>query len=444
MIKESAKLLVFILLATACSSLYHTTETPEQEENQAGYYNEDYMRFHDFTYRENIKTARLHKAGFALSMPAIRLGSDDHLVLSFDDLDADIKQYHYELIHCDANWKRSDLNKHQYSEGFETGNIDNYDFSYNTVEDFTNYTLRFPKENEPRPTISGNYIIKVFLSGNREQAVITQRFMVFESKVSITAEITKATPASRRYTHQEVNFSIQYDGYSVVNPEENIKVMIMKNQRWDKMLRNIKPRSIRSGELDYHYDGKLVFSGLNEFRFFDTRSLKHQAPRIEKLYHDSIENHVKIKPDRPKTFENYTSVEDINGKFYITSYDVNREKALESDYTWVHLSLLYNNPMEEGSVYVIGAMSNWQFLEKNKMKYNHDSKRYESSLYLKQGYYNYHYVFLPNNSDRGDASIFEGQHYETENNYTIFVYHRPPGGLYDKLIAVERINSKIN
>jgi hypothetical protein len=91
----------------------------------------------------------------------------------------------------------------------------------------------------------------------------------------------------------------------------------------------------------------------------------------------------------------------------------------------------------------MGDLSKWQFLDKAKMTYNYKAKGYQVSMYLKQGYYNYHYVFLPNNSDTGDASMFEGQHYETENNYTIFVYHRPGGENYDKLIAAERVNSEI-
>lgn len=430
------------LLFTGCTVTDQTTVSPESETQDEAFYQKDHFRYHDYIYKDNIKTVMLHKAGFELSMPIIKLNSNDQLFLSFDDLDADVKSYRYEIIHCNTNWKRSELSKYQYIKGYKEGLIEKYEFSFNTMEDFTHYTLKFPKENGMKPIVSGNYILSVYETGKKNDPAFTRRFRIYEPKVSISASVEPATPVDKRNTHHEIDFTIKLGDYYVADSHRNIKVKIMQNQRWDKIKKNIKPRSIRPEKLDYNYEGKIIFSGLNEYRFFDTRSLRHEAPGIERISYDSTGNHVTLKPDQRKTYKNYSTVNDINGNFYITSYEVNRQKELEADYTWVHFFLPYKAPLTDGNIYLMGSLTEWQFLEKGKMKYNYEMKGYEASLYLKQGYYNYHYVFLPNNSDTGNASMLEGEHVETENNYTIFVYHRPSGEIYDKLIAVEKINSR--
>ena len=35
----------------------------------------------------------------------------------------------------------------------------------------------------------------------------------------------------------------------------------------------------------------------------------------------------------------------------------------------------------------------------------------------------------------------EGSHWDTENDYAIFVYHREEGTYYDQLISVQYLNS---
>ena len=75
------------------------------------------------------------------------------------------------------------------------------------------------------------------------------------------------------------------------------------------------------------------------------------------------------------------------------------------------------------------------------MAYDYPNKAYVANLYVKQGYYNYQYVFLPNNQKTGDETVIEGNHFETENEYTIYIYNREPGTIFDKLIGLKQINT---
>ena len=78
------------------------------------------------------------------------------------------------------------------------------------------------------------------------------------------------------------------------------------------------------------------------------------------------------------------------------------------------------------------------------MVYDETAKAYTGTVYLKQGYYNYEYVFLANDKNEGDASVFEGDHQETENDYTILIYHRMLSDGYDRIVGARTVNSKIN
>ena len=43
-----------------------------------------------------------------------------------------------------------------------------------------------------------------------------------------------------------------------------------------------------------------------------------------------------------------------------------------------------------------------------------------------------------------DFTETEGNHWETENNYSILVYYRPPGARHDHIIGFGAVNSRQN
>ena len=74
------------------------------------------------------------------------------------------------------------------------------------------------------------------------------------------------------------------------------------------------------------------------------------------------------------------------------------------------------------------------------MAYDRHTKQYTTSLLLKQGYYNYQYVYVPNGETKGTAALFEGNYSETMNKYTMYVYYRDQGEYWDRLIGFSTIN----
>ena len=75
------------------------------------------------------------------------------------------------------------------------------------------------------------------------------------------------------------------------------------------------------------------------------------------------------------------------------------------------------------------------------MTYNKEKRYYEANIYLKQGYYNYEYVLKKFDGENLNRFI-EGSHYQTDNDYHIYIYHRQTGESYDRLIGIQKLTSK--
>lgn len=403
------------------------------------YYGSISIRYEDYVYRKNIKTVLLHDETYELSKAILNLDSQEKLILSFDDLDADLKNYSYTLIHCNSNWDPSDLMPAEYMDGFQENTINDYHYSFNTIQKYTHYNTVFPNETM-RITKSGNYILKVFVDGNPENIVITKRFMVYQNKIIIQAKVSAASIIADRNYKQEIDFTIKHSGYEIKNPYGDLKVVLTQNSRWDNAITTLKPLFVKDDELVYDYDEDNVFQGGNEFRNFDIKSIRYHSERIYSVKTDSSGNQVELYTDEKRSFKRYYTNPDINGKYLIKIQEGNNSEV-EADYCFVHFFLPYDDALTNGNLYVFGAFNDWKCTRENLLHYNEKHFGYECTLYLKQGYYNYEYVFLADGATVADETLVEGTHYDTENDYTIFVYHRQNGTFYDQLIGLKHMNS---
>ena len=194
--------------------------------------------------------------------------------------------------------------------------------------------------------------------------------------------------------------------------------------------------------MEYNYEDLNVFNGGNEFRTFDTRTTKFQTQYVKKIEPDSSTIfHFYLKDEESRSFKRYSIEDDINGHYLIKVYDGNNSD-LEADYVQVHFHLNSDNIMPNGNYYVYGALTNWSIVPLARLKYNYDEQAYETNLFLKQGYYNYEYVFVEDGKKTPDETLIEGNHFETENDYSLYVYQQLPASRYQRLIGYKKISSK--
>lgn len=407
------------------------------------YYNDQQLVYNDHVYDKSISSILLYKSGFNLSEPIIQLNAGETLQLEFDDFKRDPVEYYYSFTHCDASWNPTEIWSNEYIEGMSEDRIDQYEYSFNTRKPYTHYALVFPNE-KMALKLSGNYVLRVFTHSDDGSEILafTRRFLVFDPKIDIEAQVHRATTIDETDTHQEVDFVLKTERYRIDAPFQDLKICILQNSRWDNALTNLKPYMVKGDLLDYSYDnGSNQFAAANEFRHFDFRSLKYLSDKVKEIRHEDNEYHVTLWETERRVFKIYTGDEDIDGRFLLKTED---ESSVETmgEYAYVHFFLPYSAPVVHGNLYVAGGFNSWQYTTENRMQYNYNRHGYEAVLYLKQGYYNYLYVLLENNAEAGDATYIEGSHYETQNSYTILVYHHERGTVYDQLIAVGNYNTR--
>ena len=78
----------------------------------------------------------------------------------------------------------------------------------------------------------------------------------------------------------------------------------------------------------------------------------------------------------------------------------------ESEYIIVHFALEADKKNNNGEYYVCGQWNSYVFSPENKMKYDSQNGVYDASILLKQGYYNYSYLFVPKGEKKGLTSDF--------------------------------------
>lgn len=391
----------------------------------------------DKIYKENIRTALMFVEGDELSFPVLDLRSDKKMVLLFDDLDADIKDYYYTIIHCNADWTPSDLAPSEYIDGYFEDQIDQYQSSFNTTVDYTHYTLSLPND-YVKPVLSGNYIIKVYDSANPEEIVFTKRFMLVESQTQIETQLKNMAQSSYFYNDQQLEIKVEYNGSEFYDIDQNLILNILKNYNWKQSLVLERADIIRNNEFIFNDFSRLKFKGGNEFHHFNTKNIHYAGENIQNISFVNQVYHFQLAEDKDKTFGDYEYKQDINGQFKIDVTQSNYPHT-EADYAYVYFTLKMKAPVQNGDIYVWGALSNYNFTRDNKMRYNFEQKAYECRLMLKQGYYDYRYVLVEDNEP--DYTYIDGNHVQTENIYTIFVYYHDFRGNYDRLIGVNHVQS---
>jgi len=394
----------------------------------------------DHIYNEKIRTVLLYPAlndpenpTRLISPPLLPLQSQLPLVLEFDDMKGVYEGYRAKIIHCNADWTKSNLNDIEFTYEYNDYRILKYDQSFSTKVPYYHYRFEVPKLK-----LSGNYVLVVYSERDRSP-VLSRRFMVYESKINIAAQARFSQGIDQQFADQQIDFSINYSGYPLIAPQTDLKVVMRKNFRWDQIRTNFKPTNVRPFDqiLEYtFFKLENTFPGGNEFRYFDSRTLSARGYGIMELQREADFTRLILFPDKSRADNSYLQMDDLNGQYIVDQRESGRG-SVEADYTPVlfHLHIAEDPDI---TVYVNGAFNLWQLDERNKMTYNPDTKAYEAEILLKQGVVNYDYTVVRANT-KPDEAYVEGNYSATENDYDILVYHRPPASRADLLVGYKTV-----
>ena len=393
----------------------------------------------DAVFSETIKTVRLYKADWETSYPIGRIEDEMPLELTFDELSKTARNYSYTIVHCDADWRQSRLIPSDYMDGFTVNQIRDYKYSFNTLIPYVHYRISIPNE-DVLLKVSGNFVVLVFEDSKDDRPILCKRFCITESMVAVSAVAIRARQTALQDEWQQIDFTVNTANYPVENAYQDVKVTIIQNGQWHTALTGIRPLFVRQNELDYRQEKANLFRAGNEFRPLDTKSTRFTSTRMTAIEFKQPTYHFYPYADESRNAGRYLFYEDFNGKYAIQSEKTNQPN-IEADYVYVHFTLRSPQPLDNGQVYVAGAFCNDACTPENLMTYNAGNGHYEATILLKQGYYNYKYVFLPFKNPAIDDTKLEGSFNDTENDYIICVYHRGRSSRYDRLVGVSVVNT---
>jgi hypothetical protein len=392
-------------------------------------------------YKPYIRTAQLFSYGNQQGLPLYKLGGGNKLELEFDDMDANYKNYYYTYVLCDYNWKPANLSAFDYIKGFTQNRITIYRYSNIAFTRYTHYQAFFPDQNSV-PTRSGNYLLKVYLDGDTSKLVFTKQFLVLDQKALVTAEVVQPFTPQLFSTHQRLRFSANIKDINTFSAAQQVKAVILQNNRWDISKRDIIPTYVRGNVLEYNSENIGVFAGGKEWRWLVLRSFLLQSDRVDSGTYDKDKANFFLKPDIDRTGDRYVYFPDYNGMYNIITYE-SINPFWQGDYANIHFYFKRKDglPYPDDDIYLAGGFTNFELNDKWKMTFNLATGQYEVNAFLKQGYYNYTY-FAVNKSNPTRVAEMEGNYWETENAYTILIYYKSFTDRNDQLIGVTTINSR--
>lgn len=418
---------LFILFSIICASISSATLYAQTYSTES--------------LKQNIKSVQIYNYFQKPYYPVISLEEDEFVTLKFDDLSSKEETYTYKIVHCTATWQNSNLSESEYLDGFYTGYLSPKNSSTNTYFTYDHYELNFPNE-DCRPLISGNYAILVY-EDNNELPILSACFSVVEPKVALTAQSTPLTVLSYKDTYQQVDLEVDYADYNISQPANEIKILVRQNQRLDNQVYLSDANYYEHKKFRFQNNKNLIFEAANDYRSFDISSEYILSEQVESIEYFKPYFHATLYPDVYRKPKEYYYHPDVNGR-YIVNLQNSWDSDSEADYYFTHFSLPAEEPFFNGQVYIIGELTGNKISKEGLMRYNPQTKAYEKDLLLKQGGYNYLYAVVPygktstalsSSNDTKVMNVIEGNAWETDNEYAIYVYHRPFGCRYDKLIA---------
>ena len=395
----------------------------------------------NLNYKPEVQTVLLYADDNQLNDPIIPLEDMmGRLTLSFDIIDGDGEVLNYTFIHCNHDWQPTDIQRLQYASGYESDRLDDYAFSRNTLIEYVNYQLKFPRE-EMMPLISGNYLLIVF-GDDMNDLYFTRRFMVVDEKAHVGATVPRyPDDLTLTDTHQQLNVRVNMSNYLTGNTQQYSYLTIRQNGRWDNAAEGLKPTYVYPDYISFEHHPQTVFEATNQYRRFNTSNFYFQSENLAHIRQTDESSEIDIATCESRARKAYTSYEDIHGEKFIYVEDENLDNATEADYCRVNFFFKCEAPLTHEDLYIMGALNDWCFNESNKMTYDYRLHGYTCSMVLKQGYYNFMFVTLDRQTHEIMTDLTAGNHWETNNVYKLYFYFYNTLKGYDELIGYSVVNS---
>ena len=248
-----------------------------------------------------------------LKYPVFNINSAFQATFTFDVLNDDAENLSYRVFHCDKNWEKSDLFYEDFATGFEDNYIEEYNYSFNTLQEYVNYNFKIPND-DLSFKITGNFILQVFNEIEPEKVLLQRRFMVVDTKVVLNGESVPLNDVAEMRYKQQLAFSMENKSYNINNPYQYLSASIIQNNNWGTLKSDISPTYIQNDEYIFNNLDEYVFNGINECRMFNISRLNGGGEFIRGTVMESNLYHTYLVKEKKRTYNVYSSLnQDDNG-----------------------------------------------------------------------------------------------------------------------------------
>ena len=395
-----------------------------------------WAQVHVHAYSEQIRTLRVSREFLVLQDGTID-GSDEENVMeiSFDEMSHDVHQYTYTVHQMTADWSQeTGLTSNEYLSGFTTQDITDFEHSLNTSREYTHYRFWFPNS-DMIITKSGNYLLSVYEDGNPDKRVADVRICVAEPLSAIQANVRANTDIEFNGRYQQVDLDISTTALNLKDPNE-IKVLVRQNNRTDNQVWLTRPTYVENNRLRYINNRALIFEGGNEYHQWDAFSVYYAGFGIDRMFFEAGDYHALLFVNEVHN-GTYIHQYDSDGRFIVNAERTN-DPDTEAEYVWVHWTLPVDQPWLDGAVYVGGEVFGNEKGLRNRMEYDNNAHCYWLTALVKQGGFDYQFWFSGKGTqNKTTTQRVDGSFWQTENEYTVYVYWRPFGARYDRLVGLQ-------
>ena len=391
-----------------------------------------FAQTHTHVYNEQIRTLRVARE-------VLLLDDMQPMHVSFDEMSHDTHFYTYTVEMLNTNLLSS-----EYLQGFTTKDITDYEHSMNTSREYTHYWFEFPNE-DMTLTKSGAYRLTIYEDGNPDNKVAEVDFCVVEPLVKIDAKVRANTDVEFNGRYQQVDIDVDLQNTDIRCQPNELWIEVTQNNRLDNAVTLTRPTFVEPNRLRYINTKDLIFEGGNEYHHFDAFSCFYAGTGIDRVYHELGDYHALLFPNEI-TQGQYIHEYDSDGRFVVNAERTN-DPDTEAEYMWVYWTLPMDKPFFDGALYVGGDIFNNEMTLRNRMQYDNETKCYWLTALVKQGGYDFQYWFVPKSQEpRAKSQLpqittttqrVDGSYWQTENEYAVYVYWRPFGARYDRLVGVQ-------
>ena len=385
-------------------------------------------------FNPSFRSLQVYNPDSPLSPRVISLNGNDRLIVSFDEMGGGKSNLKYSLVHCNADWQPSGLVESDYIDGFNEARIDDYAYSQATLSHYVNYRIVIGDILKPKK--SGNYLLIVKEEDYPYTPVLQIRFSVSENSISIGLDIDARTDIDYLQSHQQLGIEINALNSEIDNLYTDLTVTVAQNESPFTSITLNYPSKVEGRKAVFEHRPELIFNAGNEYRRMEIVETKYPGMGVDNIRMTDSGYMATLKTDFPRASNSYVYDETQHGRFTIREYN-SEESDTESEYIDVAFTLALPE-MDGCDLFIEGELTGRKLDDNSKMDYDSQSGSYQKILNLKLGAYNYRYVFAPKNKPSEIKNI-DGDKYQTGNEYTVMVYYRKPGELYDRLAGVSTV-----